>query len=160
MADPARAARLAKRIATIVATALEHDIKDPRLDFVTVTDARVTADLHDATVFYTVMGRTLDTPPDYEAAAAGLEKARGQLRSKVGAGTGVGAEAAVVTVCGMRGRRASEVCSVQAWPSHHRIWGSPRGSGYQPGWTCVSAVTAKVSVGVRDHPSEGGDQHC
>ena len=89
MADPARAARLAKRIATIVATALEHDIKDPRLDFVTVTDARVTADLHDATVFYTVLGPTLDEAPDYESAAAGLEKARGQLRSKVGAGTGV-----------------------------------------------------------------------
>ncbi|GAA1092502.1 ribosome-binding factor A [Tsukamurella sp. TY48] len=89
MADPARAARLAKRIATIVATAIEHDIKDPRLDFVTVTDARVTNDLHDATVYYTVMGPTLDTEPDYESAAAGLEKARGQLRTKVGAGTGV-----------------------------------------------------------------------
>ncbi|WP_019203408.1 30S ribosome-binding factor RbfA [Tsukamurella sp. 1534] len=89
MADPARAARLAKRIATIVATAIEHDIKDPRLDHVTVTDARVTNDLHDATVYYTVMGPTIDAEPDYESAAAGLEKARGQLRSKVGAGTGV-----------------------------------------------------------------------
>ncbi|MDF0532034.1 30S ribosome-binding factor RbfA [Tsukamurella sp. 8F] len=89
MADPARAQRLAKRIATIVATAIEHDIKDPRLDYVTVTDARLTGDLHDATVYYTVMGPTLDVDPDYEAAAAGLEKARGQLRSKVGAGTGV-----------------------------------------------------------------------
>ncbi|WP_415847565.1 ribosome-binding factor A, partial [Tsukamurella strandjordii] len=69
--------------------AIEHDIKDPRLDFVTVTDARVTNDLHDATVYYTVMGPTLDTEPDYESAAAGLEKARGQLRTKVGAGTGV-----------------------------------------------------------------------
>ena len=89
MADPARAARLAKRIAAIVATAIEHDIKDPRLDYVTVTDVRVTNDLHDATVFYTVMGPTLDVDPDYESAAAGLEKARGQLRTKVGAGTGV-----------------------------------------------------------------------
>ncbi|MGC3971843.1 MAG: 30S ribosome-binding factor RbfA [Pirellulales bacterium] len=89
MADPARAQRLAKRIATIVATAIEHDIKDPRLSHVTVTDARVTGDLHDATVFYTVMGETIDAEPDYEAAAAGLEKARGSLRSKVGAGTGV-----------------------------------------------------------------------
>ena len=43
------------------------------LGFVTVTDARVTNDLHDATVFYTVMGPTLDVEPDYEAAAAGLE---------------------------------------------------------------------------------------
>ncbi|GAA4398071.1 30S ribosome-binding factor RbfA [Tsukamurella soli] len=89
MADPARAQRLAKRIATIVATAIEHDIKDPRLDYVTVTDARVTGDLHDATVFYTVRGATIDAEPDYAAAAAGLEKAKGQLRTKVGAGTGV-----------------------------------------------------------------------
>jgi ribosome-binding factor A len=49
----------------------------------------VTADLHDATVFYTVMGRTLDDEPDYEAAAAALERAKGTLRTKVGAGTGV-----------------------------------------------------------------------
>ncbi|NGP06174.1 30S ribosome-binding factor RbfA [Rhodococcus sp. 14C212] len=89
MADPARARRLAKRIATIVATAIDHEIKDPRLTFVTVTDAKVTADLHDATVYYTVRGEDLDTEPDLAAAAAGLEKAKGVLRSKVGAGTGV-----------------------------------------------------------------------
>jgi ribosome-binding factor A len=72
-----------------VATAIEYEIKDPRLRFVTVTDARVTGDLHDATIFYTVMGETVDAEPDYDAAAAGLEKAKGVLRSKVGAGTGV-----------------------------------------------------------------------
>lgn len=31
MADPARAKRLAKRISTIVASAIEYEIKDPRL---------------------------------------------------------------------------------------------------------------------------------
>ncbi|MGW5383007.1 30S ribosome-binding factor RbfA [Nocardia sp. NPDC003963] len=89
MVDQARARRLAKRISAIVATAIEYEIKDPRLRFVTVTDARVTGDLHDATIFYTVMGETVDAEPDYAAAAAGLEKAKGVLRSKVGAGTGV-----------------------------------------------------------------------
>ncbi|MFI9532630.1 30S ribosome-binding factor RbfA [Nocardia fusca] len=89
MVDQARARRLAKRISAIVATAIEYEIKDPRLRFVTVTDARVTGDLHDATIFYTVMGETIDAEPDYDAAAAGLEKAKGVLRSKVGAGTGV-----------------------------------------------------------------------
>lgn len=89
MADPARARRLAKRISTIVATAIDHEIKDPRLAFVTITDAKVTADLHDATVYYTVMGADLDSEPDLAGAAAGLEKAKGVLRSKVGAGTGV-----------------------------------------------------------------------
>ena len=89
MADPARARRLSKRIQEIVASAIERETKDRRLEFVTITDCRVTGDLHDATVFYTVRGRTLDEEPDYESAAAALEKAKGQLRSLVGRGTGV-----------------------------------------------------------------------
>ncbi|MFI6867022.1 30S ribosome-binding factor RbfA [Nocardia sp. NPDC050406] len=89
MVDQARARRLAKRISSIVATAIEYEIKDPRLRFVTVTDTKVTGDLREATVYYTVRGETLDVEPDYAEAAAGLEKAKGILRSKVGAGTGV-----------------------------------------------------------------------
>ena len=42
MADPPRARRLAKRIAQIVASGLEHEVKDPRLTMVTITDAKVT----------------------------------------------------------------------------------------------------------------------
>jgi ribosome-binding factor A len=60
MADPARAKRLAKRISTVVASAIEYEIKDPRLAGVTITDAKVTNDLHDATLYYTVLGPTLD----------------------------------------------------------------------------------------------------
>ena len=89
MADPARAKRLAKRISTIVASAIEYEIKDPRLAGVTITDAKVTGDLHDATLFYTVIGRSLTDEPDYAGVAAALESAKGVLRSKVGAGTGV-----------------------------------------------------------------------
>ncbi|WKG07774.1 30S ribosome-binding factor RbfA [Nocardia sp. PE-7] len=89
MVDQARARRLAKRISAIVATAIEYEIKDPRLRFVTVTDAKVTGDLREANIYYTVMGETIDAEPDYAEAAAGLDAARGVLRSKVGAGTGV-----------------------------------------------------------------------
>ncbi|KAA0023293.1 30S ribosome-binding factor RbfA [Antrihabitans cavernicola] len=89
MVDHARAKKLAKRISTIVATAIELEIKDPRLRLVTITDAKVTGDLRDATVYYTVMGEDLNTEPDFQGAAAGLEKAKGVLRTKVGAGTGV-----------------------------------------------------------------------
>jgi ribosome-binding factor A len=89
MADPARAKRLAKRISTIVASAIEYEIKDPRLTGVTITDAKVTGDLHDATLYYTVIGRSLTDEPDYAGVAAALESAKGVLRSKVGAATGV-----------------------------------------------------------------------
>ena len=78
MPDPARARRLAKRIATIVASAIEFEIKDPRLTGVTITDAKVTGDLHDATLFYTVFGRSLDEEPDYAGAAAALEQRQGR----------------------------------------------------------------------------------
>lgn len=84
MADHARAARMAKRIQTIVATAIEREIKDRRLELVTVTDTRVTGDLHDATVFYTVRGATIDTEPDLDQAAEALNRAKGQLRKIMG----------------------------------------------------------------------------
>jgi ribosome-binding factor A len=80
---------MAKRIGAIVALAIEYEIKDPRLALVTITDTKVTGDLHDATLYYTVRGQTLQDEPDYAGAAAALESAKGVLRTKVGAGTGV-----------------------------------------------------------------------
>ncbi len=84
MVDHARAARMAKRIQTIVATAIEREVKDPRLEFVTITDTRMTGDLHDAKVYYTVRGRSIDEEQDWTTAAEALGKARGQLRKIVG----------------------------------------------------------------------------
>lgn len=89
MVDNARARRLAKRIGQIVASALEHEVKDPRLTGVTITDAKITGDLRDATVYYTVFGESIDAEPDRSGAAAALESAKGVLRTKVGRGTGV-----------------------------------------------------------------------
>src|SRR3954451_25071326 len=85
MADAGRARRMAGRIKQIVATVIERQIKDPRLGMVTITDVRVTGDLHDATVFYTVFG----DDQDRAASAAALESAKGVLRSEVGRQTGV-----------------------------------------------------------------------
>jgi len=85
VADTARARRLAKRIAQIVASGLEYEVKDPRLAMVTITDARVTPDLRDATVYYTVFG----DEADYASTAAALASATGVLRTRVGAQTGV-----------------------------------------------------------------------
>jgi ribosome-binding factor A len=89
VADQARARRLAKRIAQIVASALEHEVKDPRLARVTITDARVTPDLHDATVYYTVLGDNLESAPDHAGVTAALTSATGVLRTMVGQQTGV-----------------------------------------------------------------------
>ncbi|WP_291313791.1 30S ribosome-binding factor RbfA [Corynebacterium sp. UBA2622] len=84
MAENPRAQRLAKRIQEIVARAIERQVKDRRLELVTITDVRVTGDLHDATVYYTVRGREIDDEPDYDQAAEALNRARGQLRKIVG----------------------------------------------------------------------------
>ncbi|WJZ02960.1 30S ribosome-binding factor RbfA [Corynebacterium freiburgense] len=89
MVDHARAARMAKRILTIVANAIELEVKDRRLEYVTITDCKVTGDLHDATVFYTVRGVTVDAEPDMDAAAEALKRAKGQLRKIVGDQLGV-----------------------------------------------------------------------
>jgi ribosome-binding factor A len=85
MADAARARRMAGRIKQIVATGIETQVKDPRLGMVTITDVRVTGDLHDATLFYTVFG----TENERTASAMALESAKGVLRSEVGRQTGV-----------------------------------------------------------------------
>ena len=85
MTDTARARKLADRVREVVAEALEKRIKDPRLGFITVTDARVTGDLQHATVFYTVFG----DDEDRASTAAALESAKGVLRSEVGKRTGI-----------------------------------------------------------------------
>src|ERR1044071_74912 len=83
--DQARARKLSGRVAQIVAEMLERRIKDPRLGFVTVTDARITNDLGEATVFYTVFGSEAERADS----AAALESAKGLIRSEVGRQTGL-----------------------------------------------------------------------
>ncbi|WP_017612314.1 30S ribosome-binding factor RbfA [Nocardiopsis salina] len=85
MVDAARARRIADRIQRIVAEMLDRRIKDPRLGFVTVTDARITADLRDAKVYYTVFG----SEEERAASAAALESAKGVIRTEVGRQTGI-----------------------------------------------------------------------
>jgi ribosome-binding factor A len=85
MVDAARARKLAVRIREIVAATLKTQVKDPRLGMVTITDTKITGDLRDATVFYTVLGDEIERA----ATAAALESAKGVLRSAVGRQTGV-----------------------------------------------------------------------
>ena len=85
MTQQARARKLADRIRVVVAEMLEMRVKDPRLGFITITDARITNDLREATLFYTVYGSDAERADT----AAALESAKGVLRTEVGRQTGV-----------------------------------------------------------------------
>jgi ribosome-binding factor A len=85
MVDVARARKLAVRIREVVASTLEMQVKDPRLGMVTITDAKLTPDLREATLYYTVYG----SDEERQATAQALESAKGVLRAQVGKQTGV-----------------------------------------------------------------------
>ncbi|GIJ33814.1 30S ribosome-binding factor RbfA [Verrucosispora sp. WMMD703] len=85
MTDAAKVRRHAERVRELVASVVRSQIKDPRLGMITITDARITADLRDATVFYTVLG---DAAAQAGTAAA-LDSAKGMLRSTVGKALGL-----------------------------------------------------------------------
>ena len=58
---------------------LRGDVKDPRLQGVSVTEVRVSGDIRVARVFFS----TLDPDADPEPVLASLERASGYLRSRV-----------------------------------------------------------------------------
>jgi ribosome-binding factor A len=85
MSDPAKVRRHAERVRELVASLVRTQIKDPRLGMITITDSRITGDLRDATVYYTVLG---DAAAKASTAAA-LDSANGLLRSTVGKALGL-----------------------------------------------------------------------
>ena len=84
MTDPARVRKHAERVRELVVEAL-RTIKDPRLGMITITDSRITPDLREATVYYTVLGDSAEQA----ATAAALDSAKGLLRSTVGKALGL-----------------------------------------------------------------------
>lgn len=85
MVDVARARKLAERIKVLVAEALERAVKDPDLGFVTITDVRVTPDLQNASIYFTVFGSAEDKKQSAEI----IEKNRGLIRREVGRGLSI-----------------------------------------------------------------------
>lgn len=75
-----RALKVADRIKEVIAQLLETRVKDPRLGFITITDVRVTGDLQQASIFYTVLG----DDEARSATSAALSSAKGMLRAEVG----------------------------------------------------------------------------
>ncbi len=79
MADAARARQIAERILVIVAETVEMRIKDPRIGFVTFTAARLTSDLREGTVFFTVLG----DDEARENTLIALNSAKGVIRTEM-----------------------------------------------------------------------------
>ncbi|SFE38211.1 30S ribosome-binding factor RbfA [Alteribacillus iranensis] len=75
-----RAERVGEQIKKELADIFTREIKDPRVQFVTVTDVEVTGDLQQAKVFVTVLGEQDDVEETLQA----LQKARGFIRKEIG----------------------------------------------------------------------------
>jgi ribosome-binding factor A len=75
-----RMRRVDEAMREVLSDVLSHDLKDPRVGFVTVTDVKTSPDLRHARVYVSILG-------DAEAVAdslEGLESAHGYLQGRVG----------------------------------------------------------------------------
>lgn len=75
-----RSEKVAEAIHELVSGLIVKGMKDPRIGFITITGVKVTDDIRQATIYYTVMG-------DDEArvsTARGLASATGFLRREIG----------------------------------------------------------------------------
>jgi ribosome-binding factor A len=72
--------RVDEAMREVLSDVLSHDLKDPRVGFVTVTDVKTSPDLRHARVYVSILG-------DAEAVTASLEglaSAHGYLQGRVG----------------------------------------------------------------------------
>ncbi len=63
-----------------VSQMLLHDLKDPRLGFVTVTEVKVTGDLREAKIYVSLFGKEAEKKASLET----LNKSRGFVRRELG----------------------------------------------------------------------------
>jgi ribosome-binding factor A len=76
-----RMRRVDEAVRQVVSDAVNQDLKDPRIGFVTVTDVKTSPDLRHARVYVSVLG----TPEERAASLAGLESAHGLLQRRLAA---------------------------------------------------------------------------
>lgn len=74
-----RQQRVAEQVRHELSTLLEHEVNDPRLELISLTDATISPDLHDANVFVS----SLQGEAVRDDVLAGLEAARGFLRRRL-----------------------------------------------------------------------------
>lgn len=76
-----RPERLAEQIKEEVSLIIAGEVEDPRVGFVTVTEARVTPDLKHAKIYVSVLG----TDKEVKESLAALKHASGFIRTQLGA---------------------------------------------------------------------------
>ncbi|UCC15498.1 MAG: 30S ribosome-binding factor RbfA [Gammaproteobacteria bacterium] len=76
----ARSRRIAEQMRRLLSEIVRRDVKDPRLQFLTITGVEVSGDLSHAKVFFSLLEPDADPGP----AEGALVKASGYLRSHLG----------------------------------------------------------------------------
>jgi ribosome-binding factor A len=79
--DHQRSERVGELLTEVIAEVLREDIRDPRVTGVTITAARVTKDLRQARIYFTILGGAAENK---DSVLAGLKSALGFIRSKIG----------------------------------------------------------------------------
>lgn len=74
-----RSDKVAEEIHKIVSALLIRGLKDPRIGFVTITGVKVTTDIRQATIYFTVIG----SDEEKRDTEAGLNSARGFIRKEL-----------------------------------------------------------------------------
>ena len=78
--DYARSRRVGEQMQRLLGEVLLRDVKDPRVDGVSITAVEVSRDLSHATVWYSLLDPAADPAPAGEA----LARAAGLIRGKLG----------------------------------------------------------------------------
>lgn len=74
--------RIAEQMRRNLSEIVRREVKDPRLQFMTITDIKVSGDLSHANIFFSL----LDPKQDPQAASEALQRAAGFIRKQLGHG--------------------------------------------------------------------------
>ena len=76
-----RAERVGELLTEVIADVLREDIRDPRVTAVTITAAKVTKDLRQARIYFTILGGASENK---DSVLAGLKSALKFIRARIG----------------------------------------------------------------------------
>ena len=79
--DYQRSERVGELLTEVIADVLREEIRDPRVTAVTITAAKVTKDLRQARIYFTILGGASENK---DSVLAGLKSALGFIRARIG----------------------------------------------------------------------------